>query len=106
MSRTLKFRIFDDKLKTFQYFDLTSAYGAIPTDLKDNITEYTGINDSIGNEVYTGDIIKYDNHHDPVIIRWTEEWHDYHPGIIMANLLGQGGKFKIIGNIFENKDLT
>jgi hypothetical protein len=57
MSRELKFRIWDDKTKTFDYFDLRSTFGHIPNDLVNNIQQCLNIKDSNGAEIYEGDYL-------------------------------------------------
>lgn len=52
-----KYRIFDDKLKKYYYFDLDNSFGMIPTDLKDNIEEFTGHYDMYGIPIYEGDTL-------------------------------------------------
>lgn len=60
---------------------------------------YTGEKDSLGQEVYIGDYIKYKDG-SVVEVRWSEDG-DYHPCIIFTDLMSQGGPYKIVGNIFE-----
>ena len=68
------------------------------------IQQYTGLKDKNDKDIYEGDIVKYDRHDDPVIIRWTDEGMDY-TGWIFEDLFTQGGPFEIIGNIFQNPEL-
>lgn len=56
--REIKFRIWDNKLKQFNYFDIFSTHGNIPNDCKNNIQQFTGLLDKNGREIYDKDILK------------------------------------------------
>lgn len=115
MNRTLKFRIWDDKLKQFNYFDIFNTHGNIPNDCKDNIQQFTGLLDKNGREIYDGDIIKCiiiddylesdmpENIIQEVKLTLSTNIDDYECG-------GPDGttrftEIEIIGNIFESPDL-
>ena len=123
--RVLKFRIWDDKLNKFEYFDIYSCFGRIPTDIKRNIQQYTGLKDKEGREIYEGDIIIFDGKwdkdgnvlppdHAPYEVTWVSAG-------MAAMLISRDGcqSFRehnelvgvghtdnhVIGNIFENPEL-
>ena len=114
-NRIIKFRIWDDYLKTFIYFDLFSAFGRIPSDCRDNIQQFTGLFDKNGKEIFEGDIIQYLRLFDKEgYIKTLTSFIRYEDAKFGFDLTGFNGMFfnlsdewnvEIIGNIFENPEL-
>jgi len=132
--RTIKFRAWDKLEKRFIYPD-KGYQGHYVLDLNGRfqnlqngsggdeyvVQQWTGLKDSKGVDVYEGDIIEHEYPEQPrysrkgyedsnlqdniSIIRWSRENEDNHPGFRIYDLIGQGGKVKVIGNIFENREL-
>ena len=126
MNREIKFRCWDIKSKKYRYDyvpvieewwdsdcwdDSEDALEEPYTYFKATFThrliwqQYTGVKDSTGKEVYEGDILLYDSHSSPCVVRWTREDEDNHPGFSMNDLYSQYGPYKVIGNIYENPEL-
>jgi hypothetical protein len=113
--REIKFRIWDDRLKTMSYFDVFNTFGRIPDDCKDNLQQYTGMQDKKGVDVYEGDIVLED--HDggtgeaelePI----TFSYGCFHIGFcdplydnVYSNSPTTLDAYIVVGNIFENPEL-
>ena len=76
------------------------------------ITQYTTIKDKNGKDIYEGDFIRYKygcreggNYYDVVLVEWSTEGMDYHPGWVIKQFWGQYGEIEIIGNIYENPEM-
>lgn len=125
-SRLLKFRAWDPVSKRmypeFYLFGETTCFDLISQWLMEAtpeasslmrmndavITQFTGLQDSKGKDIFDGDILQYQSHKpefSKCIVRWTREEEDNHPGFVIHDSYCQYGVPEIIGNIFENPEL-
>lgn len=118
--RNIKFRIWDkeqriyiNKYDSFQIgFHRISLLDGDINNQHDNFIfqQFTGLTDKNGKEIYEGDIIQYNypknERNNKVLVRWTTEEHDNHPGFIIRDSFEQYGDYEIVGNMYENPDLV
>lgn len=64
--------------------------------------QYVGMKDETSKDIFEGDYLVWEHGgKDRVLVRFTEISDDYYPGWRVTDLFTQGGKCKIVGNIFE-----
>jgi len=113
MNRQLKFRVWDNEQKKFEYFELhnITVPDRLLTQDKSPLQQYTGIKDSEQIDIYEGDIVRgkffdTDYRHLKTInseVVWIERYACFNIGIEEWRYSGE--PVTIIGNIFENSEL-
>jgi uncharacterized phage protein (TIGR01671 family) len=119
MQRELKFRVWDDRLNIFNYFNVTTVGGHLPMDCLTNVQQFTGIKDRRGKEIYEGDIVQIEGHLLPekvIFLNGSFGVHlNYKNSPDPRRSDSDNGDFepicdliyhmKVIGNIFETPEL-
>ena len=110
MSREIKFRAWDVENEEWEYsddFGLVAFFTAIATGILDSktLTQYTGLKDCWGKEIYEGDILKHSSrkrdYFIPIVFEGGRFQHKS-PGLPFLEHLWEG---EVIGNIYENPEL-
>jgi uncharacterized phage protein (TIGR01671 family) len=123
--REIKFRVWDATEKEYNYDivagNILSAIHGSGDPLSEEeeeqftLQQYTGCKDKNGTPIYEGDFIQYQyptnddciklKTKNTVLVRWTTEEEDNHPGFRIVDLWGQYGEMEVIGNNMENPEL-
>jgi uncharacterized phage protein (TIGR01671 family) len=112
--RQIKFRAWDseiDEMVMWEHLDLDLLF----SDENDcNIMQYTGLKDKSGVEIYEGDIVESDQQENMVVEYGLQEvdafeGYGWNLWTFMENVNADGIRlqrtYKVIGNIYENKEL-
>ena len=113
--KTKKFRVWDDKTKSFWYGGVRELFGHIPSDVPDeHIQQYTDLHDKKWKPIYEGDIVSGFclNDGPQICVVGFGTWGIYYTKIKYypceewdnVAMLAQEHN-EIIGNIFENPEL-
>ena len=126
MNRQIRFRVYNTKQNKWVHgpgnevdlFGETILLGGfmqkVPTlELNDCVAlQYIGLTDSNGKDIYEGDIIEFPNNIDAYRISFIKfnngSFYVHYPDHnyeLIASSLSNGWYMKVIGNIFENKEL-
>lgn len=115
--REIKFRVWDKVHKQFQEGDIIRDFviGEFIDDPQFEVTQYTGLTDRYGTEVYEGDILRGPKYYEseestsPVYDQWKVTYKNcsfylgYSP--IEEDLDWIGNECEVVGNVYENPEL-
>jgi len=110
MNRELKFRVWDNEQKKFEYFELNNI--TVPDRLltqdKFPVQQFTGLKDYESNDIYEGDIVRYelDGTVYTQTVGWGNNgWEMIDTRLYSTPLITNLPNFKVVGNIFESRKL-
>jgi len=110
MNRELKFRVWDNEQKKFEYFELNNI--TVPDRLltqdKFPVQQFTGLKDYESNDIYEGDIVRYelDGTVYTQTVGWGNNgWEMIDTRLYSTPLITNLPNFEVVGNIFENSEL-
>jgi hypothetical protein len=121
MKNDLKFRIFDEEQNEFHYWGFIDGGFIPPTKMlfikhcQNQSEQFTGIKDAFDNELYSGDIVKYDSEDGivtaKVIFKISDDENLFVSGFYYEIISiedndesDDGIPFEIIGNIHQKKE--
>jgi len=105
--REIKFKIWDEYKEEMRYIgDLEEIH--LSQDEIDfancEILQYTGLKDKNGVEIYEGDLVETINF-DRLRVEWDYDRWGLFDGICNEEDFANASEIKVIGNIYENKEL-
>ena len=100
MKREIKFRFWNKKFKQWidGEFPLIDGVFDFSTDIYE-VTQFPGLKDKNGKEIYEGDILTHKYYKTPVIVTFKNG------GFIAEDVYIGDSSIEVIGNIYENPEL-
>jgi len=109
--RQLKFRVWNNEQKKFEYFELNNI--TVPdrllTQHKFPVQQFIGLKDSNERDIYEGDLVKFLEEDIPFEVMYLTDTEGCYYGLVSLEdsdygySLASDSTYEVIGNIFENK---